>query len=146
MPTIAAENYLKHIEALSTDDPGSTGNRVPMGRLAAALQVAPGTATAMARKLAAAGLIDYEPYAGVLLTQRGRMEARDVLRRHRLVECFLVEVLGLDWSEVHEEAEQLEHAVSERCSTLSDGWRRADRHQAGRRRIFCADSSGCDGV
>ena len=84
-----------------------------MGRLAAAMNVVPGTATSMAKALADAGLVRYEPRAGVRLTARGEQLALHVLRWHRLLELFLVRVLGLDWSAVHAEAEQLEHAVSD---------------------------------
>jgi DtxR family Mn-dependent transcriptional regulator len=85
-----------------------------MGRLAAVAGVTPGTATAMVKSLAEAKLVRYEPRIGVRLTPRGRKVAVQILRRHRLLEVFLVEVLGLKWSEVHEEAEVLEHAVSDR--------------------------------
>jgi DtxR family Mn-dependent transcriptional regulator len=68
----------------------------------------------MLKALADSRLADYESYAGVRLTPAGRQLAAHVVRRHRLVELFLVEVMGFDWSEVHVEAERLEHAVSER--------------------------------
>jgi DtxR family Mn-dependent transcriptional regulator len=85
-----------------------------MGQLSSALNVVPGTATAMVKTLAEAGLAIYEPYAGVRLTPAGEKLAAAVLRRHRLVEQFLVQVMGMSWDEVHDEAEQLEHAVSDR--------------------------------
>src|SRR5205809_6143937 len=85
-----------------------------MGALAGAMNVAPGTVTAMVKTLAEAGLVDYEPRGGVKLSGKGEKLALHVLRRHRLVELFLVEVLGLDWSEVDEEAEELEHAISDK--------------------------------
>ena len=68
----------------------------------------------MVKALAEAGLAEYEPYSGVRLTAAGEKLAGLVLRRHRLVELFLVQVMGMSWAEVHEEAEQLEHVVSER--------------------------------
>ena len=68
----------------------------------------------MVKTLADSGLVRYEPYMGVRLTPAGEKLAALVLRRHRLIEQFLVQVLGMDWTEVHEEAERLEHAVSER--------------------------------
>ena len=107
------ENYLKaiYLAQASQDDPGSL---VPMGHLATALGVVPGTATTMVKTLADSGLVKYEPYMGVRLTPAGERLAAMVLRRHRLIEQFLVQVLGMNWSEVHEEAERLEHAVSER--------------------------------
>ena len=68
----------------------------------------------MVKALAESGLVNYEPYTGVSLTRAGRKLATRVLRRHRLVELFLVQVMGLSWDEVHEEAELLEHVVSDR--------------------------------
>ena len=111
MATSTVEDYLKQIYQAQLACPGSL---VPTGQVASALEVAPGTATAMVKTLAEAGLVEYEPYTGVRLTAAGEKLASHVLRRHRLVELFLVEVMGMDWSEVHGEAELLEHAVSER--------------------------------
>lgn len=107
------ENYLKSIYLAEA---ALTGDRalVPMGQLASALGVTPGTATTMVKALADSGLAHYEPYAGVRLTPAGEKLASMVLRRHRLIELFLVKVLGMSWAEVHDEAEHLEHAVSER--------------------------------
>src|SRR5205823_3552936 len=82
--------------------------------VAAALGVTPGTATTMVKGLAESGLAEYEPYSGVRLSAAGEKLAGLVLRRHRLVELFLVQVMGMSWAEVHDEAEQLEHVVSER--------------------------------
>jgi DtxR family transcriptional regulator, Mn-dependent transcriptional regulator len=107
------ENYLKaiHLGAATLQ----AGQRLlPMGQLAAALGVAPGTATTMVKTLAESGLVEYEPYSGVALTPAGEKLAALVLRRHRLIELFLVQVLGFGWDEVHEEAEHLEHVVSDR--------------------------------
>jgi DtxR family Mn-dependent transcriptional regulator len=107
------ENYLKAIyQGQYALPPGE--RLVPMGQVAAALGVAPGTATTMVKTLAESGLAEYEPYSGVRLTAAGEKLAGLVLRRHRLVELFLVQVMGMSWAEVHEEAEQLEHVVSER--------------------------------
>jgi DtxR family transcriptional regulator, Mn-dependent transcriptional regulator len=106
------ENYLKAIYLAQAQDAGRS--LVPMGQLAAALGVVPGTATTMVKTLAESGLVHYEPYMGVRLTPAGEKLAALVLRRHRLIEQFLVQVLGMNWSEVHDEAERLEHAVSER--------------------------------
>lgn len=111
MPTSTVEDYLKTI---LLEEPRSAGERVSMGQIATALKVAPGTVTAMMKTLADSSLVDYEPRSGVLLTAAGRQLASHVVRRHRLIELFLVEIVGLDWSEVHAEAELLEHAVSER--------------------------------
>lgn len=110
MATSTVEDYLKAILVEEQRDPESL---VTTGRIAAACQVAPGTATSMVKALADGALVTYEPYSGVRLTDAGRQLAAHVLRRHRLVELFLVEVLAMDWSEVHEEAERLEHAVSD---------------------------------
>jgi DtxR family Mn-dependent transcriptional regulator len=85
-----------------------------MGKLATAMSVVPGTATSMVKALADSGLVTYEPRGGARLTRGGEQLALHVLRRHRLVELFLVKVLGLDWSEVHAEAEELEHAISDK--------------------------------
>jgi DtxR family Mn-dependent transcriptional regulator len=107
------EDYLKAIylaEARLT----STADLVSMGQIAGAVGVVPGTATSMVKALADAGLVRYEPYMGVRLTAAGVRLAGRVLRRHRLIELFLVKVLGMDWTEVHIEAERLEHAVSDR--------------------------------
>ena len=108
-PSSTVENYLKaayleQSQLLQTD-------LVPMGRLAAALGVVPGTATTMVKALAESGLVVYEPYSGVRLTTAGEKLAVRVLRRHRLIELFLVQVLGMSWADVHDEAERLEHAV-----------------------------------
>lgn len=107
------ENYLKAIYVAQGANEDAQG-LVPMGQLAAALGVVPGTATTMVKTLAESGLVRYEPYMGVRLTAAGERLAALVLRRHRLIEQFLVQILGMNWTEVHDEAERLEHAVSER--------------------------------
>ena len=115
LPSSTVENYLKAIflgTAGSRD--GDAPSLLPMGQLSSALGVAPGTATAMVKTLAESGLVRYEPYAGVSLTAAGEKLAALVVRRHRLIELFLVRVLGFGWDEVHDEAEHLEHAVSDR--------------------------------
>ena len=117
MPTSTVEDYLKHILLAEQEAPGE---RVGTGRIASRLALSPGTVTAMLKALADGGLLDYEPYGGVRLTPAGRQLATHVLRRHRLLELFLDEVLGLDWSEVHAEAEHLEHAVSDRLIERMD--------------------------
>ena len=112
-PSSTVENYLKAIYMAQSAE--SDGNElVPMGQLANGLGVVPGTATTMVKALAESGLVTYEPYAGVRLTASGLKLAALVLRRHRLMELFLVQVLGMSWDEVHEEAERLEHAASDR--------------------------------
>jgi DtxR family Mn-dependent transcriptional regulator len=113
LPSSTVENYLKAIyqgqAGLAPD-----ARLVSMGQVAAALNVTPGTATTMVKALAESGLAEYEPYSGVRLTPAGEKLAVLVLRRHRLVELFLVQVMGMRWDEVHDDAEQLEHVVSER--------------------------------
>jgi DtxR family Mn-dependent transcriptional regulator len=109
MASVTVENYLKHLLLISE---GSAG-LVPMGALASALAVVPGTATTMVKALAADGWVIHAPRRGVKLTTAGRRLALGVLRRHRLVETFLVNVLKMDWGKVHAEAEQLEHALSD---------------------------------
>jgi DtxR family Mn-dependent transcriptional regulator len=111
LPSQTVENYLKTIYLAQAADPEVL---VPMGQLASSLGVVPGTATTMMKTLAESGLVRYEPYMGVRLTDAGEKLASLVLRRHRLIELFLVKVLGMSWAEVHDEAERLEHAVSER--------------------------------
>ncbi len=113
LPSSTVENYLKAIYQAEMAEEDDT-RLVPMGRLASALQVVPGTATTMVKTLAESGLVRYEPYAGVRLTAAGQKLAALVLRRHRLMELFLVEVVGMSWAEVHDEAERLEHAASDR--------------------------------
>jgi len=110
MPTSTVENYLKAIHRLQGEGGGST----TVGEIARELGVTPGTVSIMMRQLSGRGLVAYEPRRGLSLRPRGTAEALKVVRRHRLIELFLVEVMGLDWSEVHEEAEVLEHVISDR--------------------------------
>jgi DtxR family transcriptional regulator, Mn-dependent transcriptional regulator len=106
--TSTAEDYLKVVLNLEDrHEKASTSN------VARRLDVSDGTVTDMLRKLKSAGLLEYTPYYGVALTQRGRAIALKVLRRHRLIELFLHRVMGYGWEQVHDEAEQLEHAVSD---------------------------------
>lgn len=113
LPSSTVENYLKAIYIGETHLVGGQ-KLVPMGQLAAALGIAPGTATTMVRALSESGLVSYEPYNGVRLTSAGTKLAARVLRRHRLIELFLVQVMGMNWDEVHEDAEHMEHVVSDR--------------------------------
>jgi DtxR family Mn-dependent transcriptional regulator len=108
-PSRAVQDYLKAIHSLDGAE-----RRVSPVAIAARLEVRAPSVTGMLKRLADAGLIDYEPGVGALLTPAGIAEARRVIRRHRLVELFLTRVLGLDWSEVDAEAEALEHAISPR--------------------------------
>lgn len=130
LPSQTVENYLKTIYLAQTGA-ADLEALVPMGHLASALGVVPGTATTMMKTLAESGLVRYEPYMGVRLTPAGEKLATLVLRRHRLVELFLVKVVGMSWAEVHDEAERLEHAVSERLIDRMDemlGWPTVDPH------------------
>jgi DtxR family Mn-dependent transcriptional regulator len=111
------ENYLKKIYAYTEE----TGDElVGLGEIAQALSVTPGTVTTMMKNLDRAGFVEYRPRSGVRLTDSGRRIALDVIRRHRLIELFLVKTLGLDWSEVHDEAEVLEHSISDRLINRID--------------------------
>lgn len=109
--SITTENYLKTIFAAAESAPYEM---VSLGEVAQVLGVTSGTVTTMMKSLAQAGLVEYRPRSGVSLTPEGTRIALSVVRRHRLLELFLVEVLGLDWSQVHDEAEELEHAISDR--------------------------------
>lgn len=119
LPSSTVENYLKAIY-LGVAALTRPQRLLPMGQLAGALGVAPGTATTMVKTLAESGLVEYEPYTGVALTEAGEKLAALVVRRHRVVELFLVQVMGYRWDEVHDEAEQLEHAVSDRLVDRMD--------------------------
>jgi DtxR family Mn-dependent transcriptional regulator len=108
MPTPAVEDYLKAIYQLGQGD-------APVGTSAIAerLGVAPGSVTGMLKRLGQQELVEHERYQGARLTVEGRREAIRLIRRHRILELFLVEVLGYTWDQVHEEAERLEHAASD---------------------------------
>lgn len=108
-PSEAVQDYLKAIHRL-----GGADAPVSPADIAAVLKVKAPSVTGMFKRLAEAGLIDYSPGTKAKLTPSGVVEARRVIRRHRLIELFLTKVLGLDWSEVDAEAEALEHAISPR--------------------------------
>jgi DtxR family Mn-dependent transcriptional regulator len=110
MPSLTVENYVKTIYLLSQQ---AGVAEVATGHIAAALGVLPGTVTSMLKTLDEGNLVTYTPYEGVRLTAAGRALALRVLRRHRLIEQFLSQTLNLSWDEVHEEAEHMEHAVSD---------------------------------
>jgi DtxR family transcriptional regulator, Mn-dependent transcriptional regulator len=112
LPSLTVENYVKTIYSIGSRE--GSDRTVATGELAQALAVSPGTVTGMLKTLAEAGLATYTPYEGARLTPGGRRLALMVLRRHRLLELFLAKTLSLTWDEVHEEAEHMEHAVSER--------------------------------
>ena len=115
MPTVSAEDYLKQIRKLQEGVA-----RVSTSALAASLGVADASVTAMLKKLARQGLVSYQPYQGVTLTEKGEAFALRTLRRHRLWELFLVRHLGFSWDRIHEEAERLEHATSEALEAALD--------------------------
>lgn len=110
----AVQDYVKTVYKIET----RTGQAVGTGELAERLEVSPSSASAMLRKLSELGLVVHQRYHGVLLTESGRRMALSVLRRHRLLELFLSEVLGLGWDQVHDEAELLEHALSDEVTDL----------------------------
>jgi DtxR family Mn-dependent transcriptional regulator len=111
VPSLTVENYCKAILQIGHQE-GTEW--VTTGQVAARLTVSPGTVTSMLKGLAESELAEYRPYEGVKLTKAGRSLALRMLRRHRLIELFLAKSLGLTWDEVHEEAEHMEHAVSDR--------------------------------
>lgn len=110
MASLTVENYVKAIYLLAQNADSSA---VATGQIAGALGVLPGTVTSMLKTLDESSLATYTPYEGVRLTAAGRALALRVLRRHRLIEQFLSQTLELTWDEVHEEAENMEHAVSD---------------------------------
>ena len=110
MPTISVENYLKAIYHLAQR---AEDGRVKTKALADHLELSLPSVTSMLKSLGDEGLVDYRRYRGANLTPRGRLEALNVIRKHRLIEQFLVTTLGYSWDEVHAEAERLEHAISD---------------------------------
>lgn len=112
--TPAVQDYLKAVYRLGENGPVTTQ------RLAEELGVAPPSATNMAKRLHELGLLNHAPYHGVTLTPEGRQVALDVVRRHRLLETYLAQAVGLGWDEVHDEAERLEHHLSDRLEARLD--------------------------
>lgn len=108
MTTPAVEDYLKAIYQLSEG-----GRPVSTSAIAERLGIAPGSVTGMLKRLAEAGLVEHTRYHGASLTPDGAENAIRTIRRHRILELFLVEVLGYTWDRVHDEAERLEHVVSD---------------------------------
>jgi DtxR family Mn-dependent transcriptional regulator len=106
----AAEDYAKAIYALSRPQPTDP---VSTTAIAGRLGVSPGTVTAMLKRMDGLKLVEYEPYRGVRLTEPGERLAIEVIRHHRLIEAYLAEALGMPWDRVHDEAEVLEHYISE---------------------------------
>lgn len=109
MSTISKENYLKAIFSHISE----MENNASTSMIANHLSISSSAISDMAKKLSKEGLVKYEKYKGIMLTPHGEKAALKVIRRHRLWELFLMNVLGLDWSEVHDEAEKLEHYSSD---------------------------------
>jgi DtxR family Mn-dependent transcriptional regulator len=110
----AVEDYAKAIFGLQTE----VGGPVSTTALAERLGVTPASASGMVKKLGELGLVEHRPYKGVELTPRGRRVALEVLRHHRLLEAYLASSLGVPWDRVHDEAEVLEHVLSEELEAL----------------------------
>lgn len=105
----AIEDYLKTIYVLAEQE-----SPVSTSRLASAREVKPGSVTSMIQRLAKLNLVHYEKHYGVTLTEKGQQIALEVIRHHRLIELYLIEALGFTWDEVHEQADILEHVISEK--------------------------------
>jgi DtxR family transcriptional regulator, Mn-dependent transcriptional regulator len=110
----AIEDYAKAIYSLQPRAAGAVATNAVAERLG----VTPGSASAMLRKLGELGLVSHSPYKGVQLTAAGERVALEVIRHHRLLELFLVRELGMSWDRVHDEAEVLEHVISEELEAL----------------------------
>ena len=126
MPTQNIEDYLKQIYKLQT-----IGKRATTTSLADRLSIAPASVTDMVKRLADQGLLRHTPYHGVELTEKGRKHALRIVRRHRLWEALLVELLGFPWDEIDKEAERLEHSTSEELERKIDevlGYPKTDPH------------------
>jgi DtxR family transcriptional regulator, Mn-dependent transcriptional regulator len=113
--TDAIQDYLKEIYKLSAED-GSAS----VSALARRQGVSAASASAMVKKLAALGLADHKPYGGVVLTPSGEQVALEVIRHHRLLELYLAETLGVHIDDVHDEADRLEHVISEELEARID--------------------------
>jgi len=128
MYTQAIEDYLRALYEIQCEQ-----NKVATTVLAEWLGVTPASATGMIKKLAAMGLVAYEPYQGVVLTEAGRQAALQIVRHHRLIELFLTEKLEMPWDQVHSEAHKIEHVLSEEMEDRLDavlGHPTADPHGA----------------
>ncbi len=118
MPTISVENYLKALYHLENRLDG----RVSTTELAAHMDLSLPSTTNMLKSLADNDYVDYRPYKGARLTETGRAQALKVIRNHRLIEAFLVSTLGYTWDEVHDEAEAMEHAISDKLADRIDAF------------------------
>src|SRR5687768_10874568 len=108
MPSMAVEDYLKTIYSLSAGREAANTSAI-----ADRLGIAAGSVTGMLKRLAEQGLVEHVPYYGARLTASGEREAVRLIRRHRVLELFMVQVLGYTWDRVHDEAESLEHAATD---------------------------------
>jgi DtxR family Mn-dependent transcriptional regulator len=113
--TDSIQDYLKEIYKLQSD-----GLRVSVTALAKRQRVSPASASAMVKKLAAIELVEHAPYRGVQLTSAGERVAVEVIRHHRLIELYLARTLGVDVDDVHDEADRLEHVLSEELEARID--------------------------
>jgi DtxR family Mn-dependent transcriptional regulator len=104
----SVQNYLKTIYKLCEH-----GDRVNTNTLAEKLAISPASVSGMIKKLAEMKLVEYEPYQGFYLTPTGIKMALEIVRHHRLIELYLMQAMGYSWDQVHDEAERLEHAISE---------------------------------
>ena len=111
----AIQDYLKSVHKLQ-----SAEGRVSIGALARDLSVSPASASAIVKKLTALRLLEHEKYRGARLTPSGEQVALEVIRHHRLLELYLAETLGLDVDDVHDEADRLEHVISEELEARID--------------------------
>jgi len=113
--TDAIQDYLKSVYKLQTAE-----GRVTIGAVAKDQGVSPASASAMVKKLAALDLLEHEPYRGARLTPSGERVALEVIRHHRLLELYLAETLGVHVDDVHDEADRLEHVISEELEARID--------------------------
>ena len=113
--TDAIQDYLKEIYKLSAEEESAS-----VSALARRQGVSAASASAMVKKLAALGLADHQPYGGVVLTPPGEQVALEVIRHHRLLELYLAETLGVHVDDVHDEADRLEHVISEELEARID--------------------------
>jgi DtxR family transcriptional regulator, Mn-dependent transcriptional regulator len=128
MPSISVENYLKNIYEL-----GISEEKVTTTLLAKRLKIAPASVTGMIKKLSKKGFLRHIPYKGVEVTEKGKQSALKIIRKHRLWEMFLFEVLHFPWNTIHQEAEEFEHIMSDKIEDRIDellGFPTVDPHGA----------------
>lgn len=126
MPSISVEDYIKNIYELEGSE-----KKVSTTLLAEKLNIAPASVTDMVKKLSEKGFLRHVPYKGVEVTEKGKRSALKIIRKHRLWEMFLVEVLHFSWDEIDEEAEKFEHIMSDKMEEKIDevlGFPKVDPH------------------